>query len=62
EPRETREGRLRLRASSRAEGLFLAGNVIGRDGTCVITPDLVSNCAACHIIPHAKGSHVRPYQ
>jgi hypothetical protein len=38
-----------------------ATNVIERDGACVITDELASNCAACHIIPHAKGSDVRPY-
>jgi hypothetical protein len=36
--------------------------VIERDGTCVITAEVASNCAASHMIPHAKGSDVRPYE
>ena len=37
-------------------------NVIERDGTCVITDDIEDYCTACHILPHGKGSNVRPYQ
>jgi hypothetical protein len=29
------------------------------NGTCVITGELAVDCAACHIIPHSKGSNVR---
>ena len=32
--------------------------VIERDGTCVMTGDLIHNCNACHIIPHVKGDDV----
>ncbi|KAF8692316.1 hypothetical protein AX14_002594 [Amanita brunnescens Koide BX004] len=31
-------------------------NLIERDGICVISDDIASNCDGCHIIPHAKGS------
>ena len=37
-------------------------DVVERDGTCVMTNDIVRLCTACHILPHAKGSNVRPYQ
>ena len=37
-------------------------NVIERDGTCVLTGNPARQCIACHIIPHAKGSNVRPYE
>lgn len=36
-------------------------DVIERDRTCVMSDDIVENCDACHILPHAKGSTVRPY-
>ena len=35
-------------------------NVIARDATCVMTGEFAPDCDACHIIPHSKGSQVRP--
>jgi len=48
--------------TTRRLGRDFRANVIERDGTCMLTGDQVGQCTACHIIPHAKGNHVRPYK
>ena len=35
-------------------------NLIERDKRCVLTDEISVLCDACHIIPHSKGSQVRP--